>query len=57
MLHGGVCRRTSTPDKSGNTMKEKKKLDSKGHSLIWFFDISLASTSCLLRQKNGLNRV
>ena len=56
MLHGGLCRRTSTPDKSGNTMKEKK-LDSKGHSLIWFFDISLASTSCLLRQKNGLNRV
>ena len=25
VLHGGVCRRTSTPHKSGNKMKEKKK--------------------------------
>ena len=25
MLHGGVCHRTSTPHKSGNKMKEKKK--------------------------------
>ena len=25
VLHGGVCHRTSTPHKSGNTMKEKKK--------------------------------
>ena len=25
-LHGGVCHRTSTPHKSGNKMKEKKKL-------------------------------
>ena len=24
-LHGGVCHRTSTPHKSGNKMKEKKK--------------------------------
>ena len=24
-LHGGVCHRTSTPYKSGNKMKEKKK--------------------------------
>ena len=24
VLHGGVCHRTSTPHKSGNTMKEKK---------------------------------
>ena len=24
-LHGGVCNRTSTPHKSGNKMKEKKK--------------------------------
>ena len=24
-LHGGVCHRTSTPHKSGNNMKEKKK--------------------------------
>ena len=27
MLHGGVCHRTSTPHKSGNDMKRKKKLD------------------------------
>ena len=26
MLHGGVCHRTSTPHKSGNEMKEKKKI-------------------------------
>ena len=26
MLHGGVCHRTSTPHKSGNKMKEKKKI-------------------------------
>ena len=25
MPHGGVCYRTSTPHKSGNKMKEKKK--------------------------------
>ena len=25
VLHGGVCHRTSTPHKSGNKMKEKKK--------------------------------
>ena len=25
-LHGGVCHRTSTPHKSGNKMKEKKKI-------------------------------
>ena len=25
VLHGGVCHRTSTPHKSGNNMKEKKK--------------------------------
>ena len=25
LLHGGVCRRTSTPHKSGNKIKEKKK--------------------------------
>ena len=25
VLHGGVWHRTSTPHKSGNTMKEKKK--------------------------------
>ena len=25
-LHGGVCRRTSTPHKSGNKMKEKKNV-------------------------------
>ena len=24
MLHGGVCRRTPTPHKSGNKMKRKK---------------------------------
>ena len=24
-LHGGVCHRASTPHKSGNKMKEKKK--------------------------------
>ena len=24
VLHGGVCHRTSTPQKSGNKMKEKK---------------------------------
>ena len=27
VLHGGVCHRTSTPHKSGNKMKEKKKVD------------------------------
>ena len=26
VLHGGVCNRTSTPDKSGNKVKEKKKI-------------------------------
>ena len=26
VLHGGVCHRTSTPHKSGNKMKEKKKI-------------------------------
>ena len=26
VLHGGVCHRTSTPHKSGNKMKEKKKV-------------------------------
>ena len=26
-LHGGVCHRTSTPHKSGNKMKEKKKIN------------------------------
>ena len=25
VLHGGVCHRTSTPHKSGNKIKEKKK--------------------------------
>ena len=25
VLHGGVCHHTSTPHKSGNKMKEKKK--------------------------------
>ena len=25
VLHGGVCHRTSTPHKSGNKMREKKK--------------------------------
>ena len=30
-LHGGVCHHTSTPHKSGNTMKEKKK--KKRHQL------------------------
>ena len=29
VLHGGVCRRTSTPHKSGNKMKEKKKKKKK----------------------------
>ena len=29
VLHGGVCHRTSTPHKSGNKMKEKKKKMSK----------------------------
>ena len=29
VLHGGVCHRTSTPHKSGNKMKEKKKNMSK----------------------------
>ena len=28
-LHGGVCHRTSTPHKSGNKMKEKKKIQEK----------------------------
>ena len=27
MLHGGVCHRTSTPYKSGNTMKEKTAIE------------------------------
>ena len=27
VLHGGVCHRTSTPHKSGNNMKEKKKFE------------------------------
>ena len=26
VLHGGICNRTSTPHKSGNKMKEKKKI-------------------------------
>ena len=26
VLHGGVCHRTSTPHKSGNKMKKKKKI-------------------------------
>ena len=26
VLHGGVCHRTSTPHKSGNKMREKKKI-------------------------------
>ena len=26
VLHGGVCNRTSTPHKSGNKVKEKKKI-------------------------------
>ena len=25
VLHGGLCNRTSTPHKSGNKLKEKKK--------------------------------
>ena len=28
-LHGGVCHRTSTPHKSGNKMKEKKKKETR----------------------------
>ena len=27
VLHGGVCHGTSTPHKSGNKMKEKKKFE------------------------------
>ena len=26
VLHGGVCHRTSTPNKSGNKMKKKKMI-------------------------------
>ena len=41
LLHGSVCHRTSTPHKSGNTMKEKKKI--------------LGTTLGLLRNKRGSN--
>ena len=40
VLHGGVCHRTSTPHKSGNKMKEKKKtvhLGVKRYELIFVY--------------------
>ena len=42
-LHGGICHRTSTPHKSGNKMKEKKKLISSTcyHLDIIMMDVSL----------------
>ena len=34
-LHGGVCHRTSTPHKSGNKMKKKKKNENMEDGSGW----------------------
>ena len=36
MLHGGICHRTSTPHKSGNKKKEKKKNCYRPHTCLSF---------------------
>ena len=48
LLHGGVCHRQSTPHKSGNKMKEKKKTkyDNK---------VSETSNKCCLSITNSSN--
>ena len=38
-LHGGVCHRTSTPHKSGNKMKEKKKKKTHHYIPLYHFTI------------------
>ena len=41
VLHGGVCHRTSTPHKSGNKMKEKKKKFSKNDSGVFTINVKI----------------
>ena len=55
VLHGGVCHRTSTPHKSGNKMKRKKKEAEFGKRMISVryratFDVIATTimTHCLL---------
>ena len=48
VLHGGVCHRTSTPHKSGNKIKKKKK---KGNVHIPIGKISDYLSNCLYGKK------
>ena len=45
-LHGGLCDRTSTPHKSGNKMKDKKKIIAS-HYCIAILHRIIASHYCI----------
>ena len=47
-LHGGVCHRTSTPHKSGNKMKEKKKKIAVGTAVGSFINMSFRIIAIIL---------
>ena len=51
-LHGGVCHRTSTPHKSGNKMKEKKKrlVGKRKEKTLWSVR---ASNNCVSLARTG----
>ena len=57
VLHGGVCHRTSTPNKSGNTMKKKKRLKrSEEHTAKTHIHGMLHKESEKIRIKRGVRQ-